>query len=248
MRKHMDSQGFVFLDFIAGFNRVKSLTTDIGFIRYACTQSTIIDYKVGTDGKDRLRRREGWEQWVLTTSERDATAQNDGPDELHQPSVAPPQPFDPRYMMQYAGSPVDMPTSPSHAGAFQPLNGIAQGASPVNGGPAGSELPNGGAYPDGGVSQFSSMNVGAVPAFAPNPSPNGTNPEADSFSDAQTKGLTVVVRKREQAAEKQPAFHSEASRTFSNGSIDSRSIADELHKVDAKQTGPQTNGHGPVEA
>lgn len=247
MRKHMDSQGFVFLDFIAGFNRVKALTTDISFLKYVCTQSSIIDYKSGSDGKDRLRRREGWEQWVLTTSERDPSAQNDGPDELHQPSVAPPSPFDPRYIMQYPGSPVDMPTSPSHGGAFQPLNGIAQGVSPVNGGPAGSDLPNGGHYPEGGASQFSSMNVGAVPAFAPNPSPNGINPEADSFSDAQSKGLTVIVRKREQAAEK-PAFHSEASRTFSDGSIDSRSIADELHKVDAKQTGPQTNGHGPVEA
>lgn len=248
MRKHMDSQGFVFLDFIAGFNRVKSLTTDISTIKYAITQSTVIDYKIGGDGKDRLRRREGWEQWVLTTGERDASAQNDGPNELHQPTVPVPPPVDARYVMQFPGSPVDVPTSPSHGGAFQPLNGIAQGVSPVNGGPAGSELPNGGHYPEGGASQFSSMNVGAVPAFAPNASPNGVNPEADSFSNTQTKGLTVIVRKHEQAPEKQPAFHSEGSRTFSDGSIDSKSIAEELHKVDAKQTGPETNGHGPVEA
>ncbi|KAL1646873.1 hypothetical protein SLS58_003008 [Diplodia intermedia] len=248
MRKHMDSQGFVFLDFIAGFNRVKTLTTDISVIKYAITQSTIIDYKIGADGKDRLRRREGWEQWILTTGERDASAQNDGPNELHQPSVTMPPPVDPRFILQYPGSPGDMPTSPSHSGVFQPLNGIAQGASPVNGGPAGSELPNGGHYTEGGTSQLSSMNVGAVPAFAPNPAPNGTNPEADSFSNGQTEGLAVVIRKNEQNSEKQPAFHSEGSRTFSDGSIDSKSVAEELHKVDAKQTGPETNGHGPVEA
>ncbi|OJD37593.1 la domain-containing protein [Diplodia corticola] len=248
MRKHMDSQGFVFLDFIAGFNRVKSLTTDISTIKHAITQSEVIDYKIGADGKDRLRRREGWDKWILTTAERDPSAQNDGPDELHQPPVSIAPPVDPRYMMQFPGSPVDMPTSPSHGGAFQPLNGIAQGASPANGGPAGSELVNGGHYTEGGTSQLSSMNVGAVPSFAPNPSPNGVNPEADSFSNDQTKDLTVVVRKHEQASEKQPAFHSEGSRTFSNGSIDSKSVAEELHKVDAKQTGPETNGHGPVEA
>ncbi|EKG19358.1 RNA-binding protein Lupus La [Macrophomina phaseolina MS6] len=246
LRKHMDSQGFVFLDFIAGFNRVKTLTTDMAVIRAAIAESTIIDHKVGNDTKDRLRRREGWEQWVMPTGNRDPSAQNDGPDELHQPAVAPLPAFDPRYM--YPGSPVDMPTSPSQSGTFQPLNGIAQGASPVNGGMGGSELPNGGPYPDGSTSQFSSINVGAVPAFAPNPSPNGINPEADSFSNTQTKGLTVIVRKHEQPAEKQPGFHSEESRTFSNGSIDSRSIAEELHKSDAKQSGPQTNGHGPVEA
>ncbi|KAK8193285.1 uncharacterized protein BKA78DRAFT_294668 [Phyllosticta capitalensis] len=230
LRKHMDSQGFVFLNFIAEFNRVKQLTTDMNLIRYACSLSTSIEIKVGSDGKDRLRRREGWEQWVLPTGDRDSSAQNDGPGEVNQPSVVPPQPFDPRYMMQYSGAPAEMPSSPTPgSGSFQPLNGVVHATAPMNG----SDLPNGGPHSEAPPSQFSGLNVAAVPAFAPSPSSNGVNPEADSFADSQTKGLTVIVRK----TEKQPQPQSEPS------NHQDESSASELH-----QTGPSINGHGPVEA
>ncbi|KAF2145695.1 uncharacterized protein K452DRAFT_305669 [Aplosporella prunicola CBS 121167] len=239
LRKHMDSQGFVFLTFIADFNRVKQLTTELDLIRYACCLSKTIDYRVGADGKDRLRKREGWEQWVLAMNDRDASAQNEGPEEVNQPQMPQVQ------AARFPGFPGGMPVSPPSE-AFQPLNGMVQGASPVNGGPVGSDLPNGGAYPE--TSQLPSMNVGAVPSFAPAAASNGMNPEADTFSDAQTKGLTVIVRKRDQATEKQPPFHTDASRTFSDGEVDGKSIAKELQKTDTKQAEAQTNGHGPVEA
>lgn len=87
LRRHMDSQGFVSLDFIAGFNRIKNLSTDLEIIKYVCQQSGVIEYRVGEDGQNRLRRREGWAQWVLNMAERDVSAQNDGPKELHQPPV-----------------------------------------------------------------------------------------------------------------------------------------------------------------
>ncbi|KAK7536101.1 uncharacterized protein J3D65DRAFT_403530 [Phyllosticta citribraziliensis] len=230
LRKHMDSQGFVFLNFISEFNRVKHLTTDMNLIKYACSLSTSIEIKVGSDGKDRLRRREGWEQWVLPVNDRDSAAQNDGPGEINQPSVAPPQPFDPRYMMQYPMAPTDMPSSPtSGSGSFQPLNGVVHATSPMNG----ADLPNGGPHSETLPSQFSGLNVAAVPSFAPNSSSNGVNPEADSFADSQTKGLTVIVRKTEKPSQPQ----SDSSHREEDIS------ASELH-----QTGPGINGHGPVEA
>ncbi|KAK7530063.1 hypothetical protein IWX46DRAFT_558821 [Phyllosticta citricarpa] len=231
LRKHMDSQGFVFLNFISEFNRVKQLTTDMNLVRYACSLSTSIEIKVGSDGKDRLRRREGWEQWVLPMGDRDSTAQNDGPGEVNQPSVVPPQPFDPRYMMQYPMAPAEMPSSPTPGpGSFQPLNGVVHASSPMNG----SDLPNGGPHSEALPSQFSGLNVAAVPSFAPNSSSNGVNPEADSFADSQTKGLTVIVRKTEKQSQPPsvPSNHEEEETS-----------ASELH-----QTGPGVNGHGPVEA
>ncbi|KAF2018875.1 hypothetical protein BU24DRAFT_106974 [Aaosphaeria arxii CBS 175.79] len=97
LRKHMDSQGFVFLSVLADFNRIKQLTTNIDIIKHVCHASPTIEYRVGVDGRDRLRRREGWEQWVLSSSDRDPSAQNDGPEELHSPPVPTFNGFDPRY-------------------------------------------------------------------------------------------------------------------------------------------------------
>lgn len=85
LRRHMDSQGFVSLEFIAAFNRIKNLTTDIELLKLVCQQSSHVQYRTGEDGRDRLRRREGWEQWVLTMTDRDESAQNEGPKELHNP-------------------------------------------------------------------------------------------------------------------------------------------------------------------
>ncbi|KAL6702602.1 hypothetical protein ACN47E_001302 [Coniothyrium glycines] len=101
LRRHMDSQGFVSLKFIAGFNRIKTLSNDLDIIKYVCQQSDVIEYRVGEDGLDRLRRREGWSQWVLSMAERDVSAQNEGPKELHQPPlprfVGIEQPISPRW-------------------------------------------------------------------------------------------------------------------------------------------------------
>ncbi|KAG1642999.1 hypothetical protein G6F44_004276 [Rhizopus delemar] len=60
LRKQMDSNGFIDLNFIAGFNRVKGLTTDLDLIREALDNSQIVEHK-----GDKLRKREGWETWVM---------------------------------------------------------------------------------------------------------------------------------------------------------------------------------------
>lgn len=79
LRARMDSQGFVPLHFIAAFKRVRELSADMGMIRAVCESSTEIDFVVGEDDMDRVRRREGWETWVLPLQDRDELARSHGP-------------------------------------------------------------------------------------------------------------------------------------------------------------------------
>ncbi|RDW76348.1 La domain family [Aspergillus mulundensis] len=79
LRKHMDSQGFVALNFIANFKRVKQLSEDFELLRHASRQLKAAECFTGDDGVDRLRPRERWEQWVLPMEQRDPSAQNAGP-------------------------------------------------------------------------------------------------------------------------------------------------------------------------
>lgn len=79
LRKHMDSQGFVFLSVISNFKRVKHWTEDFEFLRNVCRQLRSVEYRMGGDGVDRLRRREKWEPWILSMEARDPSARNDGP-------------------------------------------------------------------------------------------------------------------------------------------------------------------------
>lgn len=75
----MDSQGFVLLSVIASFKRVKSLTEDMDLLRFVCHQARNVEFRPSEDGQDRLRKREGWEQWIVSMESRDPSAQNDGP-------------------------------------------------------------------------------------------------------------------------------------------------------------------------
>ena len=81
LRKRMDSQGFVPLHFIAAFKRVRELSGEGGLtmVRAACEMSNDIDYVVGEDDIERLRRRENWQQWLVRWEERDEGARNNGP-------------------------------------------------------------------------------------------------------------------------------------------------------------------------
>ncbi|KAL2872120.1 La domain family [Aspergillus lucknowensis] len=79
LRKHMDSQGFVGLNVIANFKRIKSLTEDFDMIRHVARQLKVAEHFVGEDGIDRLRPRDKWEQWVLPIDQREPSAQHAGP-------------------------------------------------------------------------------------------------------------------------------------------------------------------------
>jgi la-related protein 1 len=82
----MDSQGYVLLSVIADFNRIKALTEDMDLLRHVCGQLKNIEYRPGEDGVDRLRRKEGWEQWIRPMSERVPSARNGGPPAGGRPS------------------------------------------------------------------------------------------------------------------------------------------------------------------
>lgn len=79
LREHMDSQGFVSLEFIADFSRVRGISQrNLNLVREACADSKEIDYVFG-DGEELLRRREGWEKYVLPEDKRKEHARKPGP-------------------------------------------------------------------------------------------------------------------------------------------------------------------------
>lgn len=78
LRKQMDSQGFVPLNVLASFKRVKSLTEDFELLRHVSRQLRSVECQTGEDGIDRLRPREKWQQWVLPVDQREPAAQHDG--------------------------------------------------------------------------------------------------------------------------------------------------------------------------
>ncbi|KAJ5383154.1 Winged helix-turn-helix transcription repressor DNA-binding [Penicillium concentricum] len=78
LRKQMDSQGFVPLNVLASFKRVKSLTEDFELLRHVSRQLRNVECQTGEDGVDRLRPRDKWQQWVLPVDQREPAAQHDG--------------------------------------------------------------------------------------------------------------------------------------------------------------------------
>ena len=203
LRKHMDSQGFVSLEFIAGFNRIKNLSPDLDMIRLVCQQSSVIEYRTSESGQDRLRRKDGWANWVLDMAERDASAQNDAPKELHQPQVS-----RPAGLSQWpisSGFPVG---SYGNDGAYTQMNGF-HGAH-LDAAMTPAENANGTATEETNGTAVSNDHESSTKAVSGEP---------DSFSNLQLATLTVVVRKQNQS---QTVLPSSVSRTFSNGSIDSK--------------------------
>jgi la-related protein 1 len=228
LRRHMDSQGFVSLEFIAGFNRIKSLSPDLDTIRLVCQQSGVIEYRTSENGQDRLRRKDGWAQWVLDMAERDPSAQNEGPKELNLPQVSRPAGFG-----QWPMSP-GFPAGPYGTdGAHPQINGFhgpsqdsAMAPTEKSVHDAATEEMNGTAISNGHPIESATQAVSGEP---------------DSFSDLQLHSLTVIVRKQDQS---QSALPFTISRTFSNGSIDSKyDVPDELEKSITCQL--RANGAGP---
>lgn len=71
LRKHMDGEGFVNLPILAKFNRVRAITLDYALIRDVCVMSSKIELRAASGAYDKIRRAEGWEQWVLPEDQRD---------------------------------------------------------------------------------------------------------------------------------------------------------------------------------
>lgn len=243
----MDSEGFVFLSVLAKFNRIKQLTQETELIRYVCLNSTNIEFRMGTDGVDRLRKREGWQQWVLNKEERDPSAQNDGPPPDYQTRAASGHMFAP---------PPSLEDSPAPATQFGPANQRLEHVSY----PSPDEVPpfisatrtttTNGSITDGPFAQTPLS--ATVPDFAPavpplsgrihplpEPQPTGTS----CFTDEQVESLMIVVRKPVNATTSSPPpFPSTTHRTFSNGSINIRTINDELAKPEERHSPSISNG------
>ncbi|KAG0766608.1 hypothetical protein G6F57_001734 [Rhizopus arrhizus] len=71
LRSQMNSEGYVPFTLIAGFNRVKNLTTDMDMIRASVELSQLLEKD---QSGDMLRRKEGWEIWILPATKEDAAA------------------------------------------------------------------------------------------------------------------------------------------------------------------------------
>ncbi|KAL6717922.1 hypothetical protein ACLMJK_004007 [Lecanora helva] len=238
LRKHMDSQGFVPLDLLAKFNRIKQLTNDMDLIRSACQHLQAILY-VNVDGIDRVRKREGWQQWVLRMEERDPSAQNEGPS--------------PQSLSQYtqfinyvtpsddhaAVSPRSFPVNNAmDMSQYQPLNGVAFSQDTHTPESNGNNVSVTKAPLSAAVSEFS-------PSARATNSQNlsATDPGTSVFTDAQVENLQILVRRPLNAMNTMPPpFHSPSSRTFSNGSVDGRSINDELSRFAERRSRPTVNG------
>lgn len=232
LRKQMDSQGWIFLQVIAQFNRMKQMTTDYETLKSACLQSVEVEIRIGEDGKERVRKARDWEQWVLPKEDRDPAAQTDGPSNLRRPSPVRNQFFEQQqgfpqspgamggrrgdfHMQDAAAAPTFFPGSMDPGFAdFQPAAEESRGrqVKPHRDSTA-SPLTNG---------------LGAAPEDG----------EPDRFPMQQIEELTVVVRKHDV----RPAPHNANTRTFSNGSIDTRNIMEEVMRGEAQPATPLTNG------
>ncbi|KJZ79118.1 hypothetical protein HIM_01269 [Hirsutella minnesotensis 3608] len=180
LRKRMDSQGYVNLHFVAAFKRIRELTSDMGMIRAVCESSTEVDFVVGEDDVERLRRRAGWQSFVLPMEDRDDFARNAGPSHVtfkNRPYNMGPQ---------FAGM------APSAFGVSNPIGYSPQGepqfqqfadAHAMNG------VVNGGNVPHNGATQLSAE----VPDFSPSGSamPNGQI-DAEQIGHLQTKAAANV--------------------------------------------------------
>ncbi|RKF71623.1 putative la domain containing protein [Golovinomyces cichoracearum] len=233
LRKHMDSQGFVFLSFIAGFKRIQALTQDFELIRFSCQESEVIELVRGEDGIDRLRRKDGWEKWVLTMEERDESTKNPGPTFWHPPQYTP--------KSQYIGQMIL--TSP-HPACMMPYPSSDIGCALYN--------------KDGSVTQSltrtdvyqSQIPLSAtVPDFAPGLTSKNTCDELleaeNTFHEDEVANLTLVFASSSIDNCDIPSAKSlnrSSSRTFSNGSIDRSSITDGIQDKLQPEDRPLSNG------
>ncbi|WPG99738.1 Hypothetical protein R9X50_00255700 [Acrodontium crateriforme] len=246
LRKNMDSQGFVLLDVIASFNRIKSLTPDKDVIRSVCLNSENIEIRVGEDNKERLRKREGWEKFVMPMDQRNPDAQTEGPKELsrpERPSVqtfgmqsgrgpfsADPFSMQPRYDRRTYDA--GLPAMNGQAQPFVAFQSVPEAADDARGRSAKPTIHfNGITSSPHAISQ----------------STEETDEEPDAFPDDQADALTVVVkvnRPEQKCDQKRVPYHTQASRTFSNGSIDSRSILGDVEKKSGEAA--KINGETPA--
>ena len=267
LRKHMDSQGFVPLSVIADFKRMRSLTQGVNgmeLLRNVCTDLKSIELRAGQDGIDRLRRREGWEQWVLPMSQREVAAQNEGPPPAFRPTYQPngSNEYFPYFgsssttfrparqwngeMSRHVSDSVQSLEIPQETGSI----GARFSETPVSA-TAPAFSPNGHISPftqDTGFTgevmapQVDHQDVAnmAVPSISGDPRfvSSEIDYDGDNFPD-QGIHMVKVMRRPTDAipAAALPRFLSNSRRTFSHGSVDGQLLGSEHHSGRSSSTG-----------
>ncbi|KAK2752823.1 hypothetical protein FQN55_005955 [Onygenales sp. PD_40] len=243
LRKHMDSQGFVLLSVIAGFKRIKSLTEDLDLLRHVCRQLKNVEYRPGEDGSDRLRKREQWEQFVLSMETRDPSAQNEGP--------PPPSLTSPVHVDGISDGVMSAAHMDGHAaftnGSLHETSGNTVPAQYSNGNTADSR-------------PLQSVLSSTAPEFSPSYAPvlgQGENAnvgqpiDESTFPDDQIENLVIVVRKPGFSSPAQSPFLNPSSRSFSSGSVDGYKAAGGTVSTDKRPSfstrTTQTNAESPVD-
>lgn len=199
LKSKMDAQGFVPIDVIGNFPRIRQISgQNLDFVREACADSADIDY-VLADGKELLRRREGWQKYLVPEDNKKEQVRTPGPNtfvfrskhsvHLNPPAYQQQQPLSYASYNQMSPSgyyPGDMYAGYVNGPGFPPaLNGSA----PTNGQSAGEDT---------------GLNA-AVPEFSPKFSTDGFNDiarewadhalqAATTFTDEQVAGLHMVAQ------------------------------------------------------
>lgn len=226
MRKHMDSQGFVLVSFIAEFKRLKAMTRDLELIKYVSQQSKDVEHWVGPDGVDRLRAAKTWDKWVMPKEDRDPSARHDGPESLHSPPTPHPKLPNEPHLMRHSSLPVPQSAGPVLGSqGFQSLNSFAAPYNFVPQAIASTGTPSSNHFQTSPTSLSSGQNMMPTPAtsFGPSPAqvPSYTNgveeTEPDTFTDAEVETLKVVLR---DVPGVDGSSRAASSRTFSNGSVE----------------------------
>jgi la-related protein 1 len=233
LRKHMDSQGFVLLDFIAQFKRLQSLTQDLEMLKLVCQQSNTIEYRMGIDGKSRIRKAEGWKDWVLEKPIRDPTAQHDGIEAAQ------------NTMPQYPGMMEQQMYASRHASLPQPLGSPNYGQyangqiynqqyfSPTHGEPSGQRFqtsppPLNHSYANNHPANNNQMTNGAP--LHNGATTNGTShQEPDVVSDSQAEKLIIMTREPENQASDAAKATGEPQQQSSKASESSQHINGSLN-------------------
>ncbi|KAK9418539.1 hypothetical protein SUNI508_08027 [Seiridium unicorne] len=204
LRRCMDSQGYVFLDVIQNFTRIQQLTTDVNVVRMACIDSPDIELVTGMeDHRDRIRRIQGWNEFVYPPGSRNEEVNFDeGPVNVwrHDRSSMFMNPYGmvPPYQAESPGfyPPNGAPFPPYGNDGFQHYN-MANGVNGVNG-------TNG--YPSSKETQLSAT----VPEFSPKGGSSASDADQSgalkqtSGKEHQTNGVAPAVTNGTGDAASQP--------------------------------------------
>jgi la-related protein 1 len=180
-------------------------------LRAVCRQLKTVDYRPGEDGLDRLRKREKWEQWVLSMETRDPSAQNDGPP----PPATSLQP-NPEGILEIS-------TPQTHMDGTALLTNGSNHHDPVTFATSHYPLPNGGTTDSQMILSSTAPEFSPfVPVTAQSENLNvGKCSDENTFPDDQIENLVIVVRKPGLSSPAQSPFLV----PFSNGSIDGSKTA-----------------------